>query len=332
MSLNRSNASTPSNGKPRLLDQVRNALRVRHLALSTEKTYVDWIRRFILFHNKRHPLEMGKEEIGAFLTHLAVEGKVSSSTQNQALSALLFLYRHVLEKEFGWLEDVVRAKTDKRVPEVFNHQEALAVLANLDGVHWLIGKLLYGSGTRVMETLRLRVKDLDFTRLQITVRDTKGNTDRYTLLPRTLIEPLKEHLTHVEQQHQAAMRAGYGGVELPYALARKYPQATYSWQWQYLFPAPQPSVDPRSKVRRRHHLHASTFARAMKQALRKAGLAKHAGAHTFRHSFATRLLERGQDIRSVQELLGHKDVRTTQIYTHVLKKNAWAVQSPADEV
>jgi len=220
------------------------------------------------------------------------------------------------------------------VPEVFAHQEALAVLANLHGVNWLIGKFLYGSGTRVMETLRLRTKDffLDFTRLQITVRDIKGNTDRYTLLPRTLIEPLKEHLTSVELQHQVAMRAGYGGAELPYALARKYPQSTFSWQWQYVFPAPRASVDPRSGVRRRHHLHASTFARAMKQALRKAGLTKHAGAPTFRHSFATRLLERGQDIRSVQQLLGHKDVRTTQIYTHVLKQNAWAVQSPADEV
>jgi integron integrase len=215
--------------KPRLLDQVRAAVRVRHMALSTEKAYAHWIRRFILFHNKRHPAEMGKQEVSDFLTHLAVEGKVASSTQNQALAALLFLYRVVLEQEFGWLEDVVRAKRPRRIPVVFTHQEALAVLANLEGVHWLIGKLLYGSGLRVTECLRLRVKDLDFARLQITVRDTKSGRDRFTMLPRTTIEPLKERLNEVRKSHEVAMQQGYGGVELPLALMRKYPKASYEW-------------------------------------------------------------------------------------------------------
>jgi integron integrase len=317
--------------KPKLLDRVREAARVRHMALSIENTYVGWIRRFILYHDKRHPVEMGQREVSDFLTHLAVDGNVSASTQNQALSALLFLYRTVLERDFGWLDDVVRAKRDVRVPVVFTHQEAMGVLANLDGVHWIIGKLLYGSGLRVMECLRLRTKDLDFTRAQITVRETKGRQDRLSLLPRTLIEPMQEQLGSVRSAHEAAMRAGFGGVELPFALQKKYPNATYAWDWQYVFRAAKPSVDPRSGVRRRHHIDPSSFRRAMTQAVRKMGLTKHATAHTFRHSFATRLLEKGQDIRTVQELLGHKDVRTTQIYTHVLNQNAWAIRSPVDE-
>jgi len=302
------------------------------MALSTEKAYVHWIRRFILFHNKRHPLEMGKDEVGAFLTHLAVDGKVAASTQNQALAALLFLYRVVLEKEFGWLEDVVRAKRPRRVPAVFTHEEAGAVLANLDGVNWLVAKVLYGSGMRVMECLRLRVKDLEFTRMQITVRDTKGGQDRFTLFPQTVKEPLREHLVLVRKMHQHAMREGYGGVEMPDALDRKYPNAQFSWEWQYVFPADKPSIDPRSGARRRHHIYPTTFGRALGRAVRKARIAKHAGAHTLRHSFATRLLEKGSDIRTVQELLGHKDVKTTQIYTHVLKQNAWAIRSPADDL
>jgi len=304
---------TPS-GKPKLLDRVRHEIRVRHMALSTERLYVNWIRRFILFHHKRHPAEMGRAEVSAFLTHLAVDGKVASSTQNQALSALLFLYREVLEQEFGWLNDVVRAKPSGHVPVVLTHAEARTILALLDGLNWLIGKILYGSGLRILECLRLRVKDLDFARLQISVHDTKGKQDRFTMLPRSVLAPLEEHLKRVRAAHEQAMRAGYGGVELPFALAQKYPRATYEWGWQYVFPAPQPSVDPRSGVRRRHHVDPTGFGRAVKQALQKAGISKHATAHTFRHSCATRLLEKGRDIRTVQELLGHQDVRTTQIY------------------
>ena len=322
---------TPS-GKPKLLDRVRNEIRVRHMALSTERLYVNWIRRFIYFHHVRHPAEMGKAEVSAFLTHLAVDGQVSSSTQNQALSALLFLYRKVLQQEFGWLDDVVRAKRSGHIPVVLTHAEARTVLALLNGLNWLIGKILYGSGLRIMECLRLRVKDLDFVRMQISVHDTKGKQDRFTMLPRSVVAALQEHLKRVRAAHEQAMREGYGGVELPYALAQKYPKATYEWDWQYVFPAPQPSVDPRSGVRRRHHIDPTGFGRAVKQALGKAGINKHATAHTFRHSFATRLLEKGRDIRTVQELLCHQDVRTTQIYTHVLETNSWAIESPADEV
>ena len=319
-------------GKPKLLDRVRHALRVRHLARSTEKTYVYWTRRFILHHHKRHPLDMGKQEVEAFLTHLAVDRHVSASTQNQALSALLFLYREVLERDFGWLDHVVRAKRPKRIPAVFTHAQSIAILDRLRGVHWLVSKLLYGSGLRGIEALRLRVKDLDFDRLQITIRDAKGQKDRVTILPKTIVEPLKEHLVKVRRLHEQAMRDGYGGVELPDALARKYPGAPFEWGWQYVFPAARPSIDPRSGVRRRHHLDRSSIQRAVRKAMREAGINKHAGLHTFRHSFATRLLEQGTDIRTVQELLGHNDVKTTQIYTHVLNRNSWAIRSPADEV
>ncbi|MBI2478222.1 MAG: integron integrase [Planctomycetia bacterium] len=322
----------PETGKPKLLDQVRNHCRLRHLALSTEQQYVNWIRRFILFHNKRHPLEMGKTEVSAFLTHLAVEGQVAASTQNQALSALLFLYRHVLEKEFGWLDDVVRAKKPKRLPVVYTVDEARMMLDEFVGRRWLIGMQLYGGGLRLMECLRLRVKDLDFERLQVIVRDGKGEKDRVTLLPEAVVEPLKKHLEQVRQQHERALRDGYGGVELPYALARKYPNAAREWGWQYVFPADEPSVDPRSRVRRRHHLDASYMQKAVRAAVLKLELHKPAGCHTFRHSFATHLLADGVDIRTIQELLGHNDVRTTQIYTHVLKLNGYGVKSPADKL
>lgn len=318
-------------GKPKLLDRVRHAVRVRHMARSTEKAYVYWCRRYILYHNKRHPLEMGKQEVEAFLTHLAVDQHVAASTQNQAFSALLFLYRTVLQREFGWLEDVVRAKRPKRIPAVFTHAESTAILHRLRGVDWLVCKLLYGSGVRGIEALRLRVKDLDFGRLQITIRDGKGQKDRVTILPKTIVEPLKKHLARVRHSHEQAMRDGFGGVELPEALARKYPRAPLEWGWQYVFPAAKPSIDPRSGARRRHHVDRSSIQRAVRKAMRDAGIHKHAGLHTFRHSFATRLLEQGTDIRSVQELLGHKDVRTTQIYTHVLNQNAWAIRSPADD-
>jgi integron integrase len=321
----------PDARKPKLLDQVRECCRVRHMALKTEYAYVGWIRRFILFHHKRHPMEMGEKEVTEFLTHLAVAGHVAASTQNQALSALLFLYRNVLKREFGWLDSVVRAKKPKRLPVVFSPEEAMAVLRQLQGVRWLMGVLLYGAGLRLEECLRLRVKDLDFERRQVAVRDAKGQKDRVTLLPGVMVDALKEHLVRVRQQHERALREGYGGVELPYALQRKYPQADREWGWQYVFPAERPSRDPRSGAWRRHHYDSSFLQKAVRVAIRRAGITKHAGCHTFRHSFATHLVADGVDIRTVQELLGHKDVKTTQIYTHVLKLNGFAVRSPADK-
>jgi len=257
---------------------------------------------------------------------------VAASTQNQALSALLFLYREVLAREFGWLDDVVRAKKPKRLPVVFSPEEARAIIAELAGVRWLMRMQLYGGGLRLMECVRLRVKDVDFERLQVTVRDGKGEKDRVTLLPQTIIEPLKQHLDRVRGAHERALREGYGGVELPYALACKYPQADREWGWQYVYPADRPSIDPRSGARRRHHLDPSFLQKAVRAAIRKLEIKKHAGCHTFRHSFATHLLADCVDIRAVQELPGHKDLRTTQIYTHVLKLNAYAVRSPADKL
>ena len=247
----------PQPGQPKLLYRVRARCRLRHLAINTENTDVAWIRRYILFHNKRHPLEMGAPEVTGFLTHLAVEGHVAASTQNQALSALLFLYREVLEREFGWLDEVVRAKKPKRLPVVFTPDEAMAVIQELQGVRWLMGLQLYGGGLRLNECLRLRVKDLDFEHLQVTVREGKGDKDRITLLPEAVIQPLKQHLVHVRSEHERAVQAGYGGVELPYALARKYPHADREWGWQYVYPSAQPSIDPRSGARRRHHLDPS---------------------------------------------------------------------------
>jgi integron integrase len=315
---------------PKLLDQVRHRLRLKHHAASTEKQYVSWIRRFILYHDKRHPRELGRKDIERFLTHLAVERNVASSTQNQALAALLFLYREVLEQPFEWLEDVVRAKKPKRLPVVFSKPEAEAVLLQLNGLNWIMAMLLYGSGLRLKECLRLRVKDLDFEQLEITVRDGKGAKDRVTILPRRVVTPLQEHLATVRQQHEIAIQSGYGGTYLPAALEQKYPRASLEWPWQYVFPAKHPSRDPRSGTYRRHHLGESVLQGAVKQAIARAKIQKHAGCHTFRHSFATQLLAAGTDIRTVQELLGHQDVRTTQIYTHVLGTNRAAVRSPAD--
>lgn len=318
--------------KPRLLDQVRNEIRVRHMSLSTEKAYVDWIRRFILFHGKRHPKEMGKAEVSSFLTHLAVDRQVASSTQNQALSALLFLYRQVLEEDFGWLDGVVRARHPKRLPTVLTHDEARSLIALLNGLPWLLAKLLYGSGMRVIEALRLRVKDLDFERLQVNVYEGKGDKDRRTMLPKSLVAPLQQQLDYVRIQHDRAMNDGFGGVELPHALSRKYPNAEFELGWQYVFPASTPSRDPRSGKFRRHHRDRSVLSKSLRRAALRLGLKTHVGPHTLRHSFATRLLEQAYDIRTVQELLGHKDVQTTQIYTHVLKSNSWAIRSPADDL
>jgi integron integrase len=314
----------------RLLDEVREQIRVRHYSYRTEKCYVEWIKRFILFQNKRHPRTMGAPEVSAFLTDLAVTRKVTAATQNQALAALLFLYKHVLNVELPWINSMVRATKPQRLPVVLSQKEARAVVSNLSGVYWLIGSLLYGSGLRLLEALRLRVKDIDLEYRQLLVRDGKGAKDRATMLPQALVAPLRVHLDRVRERHLNAVKAGYGGVELPYALDRKYPNAHLELGWQYVFPAPGASVNPRSGVRCRHHIHEKSVQRAVQAAVRAAGILKPASPHTFRHSFATHLLERGYDIRTVQELLGHKDVTTTQIYTHVMQKGANAVRSPMD--
>lgn len=316
--------------KPRLLDQVRERCRVKHYSIRTEKSYVDWIRRFILFHSKRHPSDMGKAEIESFLTDLAVRGHVAASTQNQALAALLFLYKEVLQLELPWLDDVTRAKRPPKLPVVLTQTEARALLAQLDGVHHLVAALLYGSGLRLMEAIRLRVQDVDFERLEITVRSGKGNKDRRTMLPRSLVEPLRAQLDRVRVFHEQDLKYGVGPVYLPYALERKYPNAGHELAWQYLIAASKPAIDPRSGVIRRHHIGEKAFQRAIKNAVRAAGINKPATSHSLRHTFATQLLESGYDIRTVQELLGHKDVRTTQIYTHVLNRGGNAVRSPLD--
>ena len=318
--------------KPRLLDLVRDRIRVKHYSLRTEQAYIQWIKRFILFHGKRHPKAMAAPEVEAFLSHLATEKNVSASTQSQALSALLFLYREVLGIELPWLENLTRAKKPQRLPVVLTVAEVKAVLVRLDGRNALMANLLYGAGLRLMEVLRLRVKDLDFEMRQITVRDGKGFKDRVTRLPESLIEPLQRYLQKVKDIHQADLRAGFGAVSLPYALERKYPNVGWEWGWQYVFPASQRSIDPYSGKERRHHLDEKVLQRASKRAVRDAGITKPASCHSLRHSFATHLLQSGYDIRTVQELLGHKDVSTTMIYTHVLNKGGRGVTSPLDRL
>lgn len=316
--------------RPRkLLDQVRDAIRLKHYSYRTEQSYVGWIRRYILFHNKQHPKDMGGAEVEAFLTYLAVQGHVSASTQNQAFSALLFLYRNVLNQELGAL-DAVRAKRSNYLPTVLTKGEVRSILQNIAGVHGLVIKVLYSSGLRLSEGLSLRIKDIDFAQRQIVARDTKGNESRVTMLADSLIEPLQEHLCKVKRLHQLDLDQGYGSVYLPFALERKYPHADRAWIWQFVFPSTGRSRDPRSGAIRRHHLHESGVQKALKQAVRAAGIAKRIGCHTFRHSFATHLLEDGYDIRTVQELLGHKDVKTTMIYTHVLNRGGRGVRSPLD--
>jgi len=322
-----SNLVSPN--KPRLLDRVRAAIRTKHYSIRTEEAYIQWIKRFILFHNKRHPAEMDDKEIGEFLSHLAVKGNVAASTQNQALCAIVFLYKQVLKKEIGDLE-LVWAKKPQRLPEVFTPDEVDQVLNQWKDVFGLMGILMYGAGLRLIECLRLRVKDIDFTYKKITVREGKGAKDRVTMLPELSISPLQKHLEKVKEQHDKDLHEGFGTVYLPYALAKKYPNANKEWGWQYLFPASQLSIDPRSGVKQRHHFDESAVQKAVKQAIRAAGITKHASCHTFRHSFATHLLEAGYDIRTVQELLGHEDVNTTMIYTHVLNKGTIRVSSPAD--
>jgi integron integrase len=315
---------------PRLLDRVRERIRYKHYSLRTEESYVQWIRRFVLFHGKRHPSEMGAPEVEAFLTSLAVEGNVAASTQNQARSALLFLYKEVLGSELPWLDNVEQAKKPRRLPVVLNEDEVRSVLASLDGVAWLAAALLYGAGLRLMECLRLRVQDIDFKRREILVRDGKGFKDRVTMLPAKVATRLQQHLVTVKAAHETDLAEGFGEVYLPYALERKYPNADKSLGWQYVFPAAKRSLDPRSGKVRRHHLDGQAIQRAVKQAVVRAGIVKAATPHTLRHSFATHLLQNGQDIRTVQELLGHEDVQTTMIYTHVLNRGGRGVTSPLD--
>jgi len=313
-----------------LLDQVRDAIRLKHYSIRTEKAYVSWIKRYILFHTKRHPNEMGSAEIEAFLTYLAVDQHVAASTQNQALSALLFLYREVLRKELDLSINSVRAKKPKRLPTVLTKEEVRKVIGHLSGTHRLMVSLLYGSGLRLMECVRLRVKDIDFAQRQIIVRDGKGMEDRVTMLPESLIAPLQEHLQRVKRLHEEDLARGYGSVYLPFALERQYPNADREWICQYVFPSGRLSKDPRTGIMRRHHVHESGLQKAVRKAASSAGINKRVTCHTFRHSFATHLLEAGYDIRPVQELLGHKDVKTTMIYTHVLNRGGLAVRSPLD--
>ncbi|HRC73412.1 MAG TPA: integron integrase [Candidatus Competibacter sp.] len=311
---------------------MRDKIRLKHYSIRTEQAYVDWIRRFILFHGKRHPAEMGPSEVEAFLTHLAVRGKVATSTQNQARSALLFLYKDVLGQQLPWLDNVEQAKRPQRLPVVLTHAEVKAVLDRLGGTHRLMANLLYGTGMRLMEGVRLRVKDIDLGRREILVRDGKGGKDRVTPLPALLVEPLHAHLAHVKTLHDEDLKAGYGAVYLPDALARQYPNAEREWGWQYVFPARQLSADPRSGITRRHHADEKGVQRAMQKAAHETGLSKAATPHTLRHSFATHLLMAGYDIRTVQELLGHSDVRTTMIYTHALNRGGKGVVSPLDKL
>jgi integron integrase len=322
----------PAPRPPRLLDRVRDAVRARHYSRRTEKAYVAWIRRYILFHGKRHPSEMGAPELTRYLSVLAVEGNVAASTQNQALSALLFLYREVLKQEVPWLDEVVRARRPARLPVVLTRDEVRAVLRQLRGTPRLMAILLYGSGLRLLECARLRVQDVDFERHQIIVRAGKGDKDRTTTLPTIISAESARHLDVVKKQHDLDLRQGAGWVELPWALARKYPNAGREWAWQWVFPATRFYVDRKTGQRRRHHLHESVVQRAVKDAVRHAGIPKRATCHTLRHSFATHLLEDDRDIRTVQELLGHRDVSTTMINTHVLNRGPAGVRSPADRM
>lgn len=317
---------------PRLLDQMRQAMRSRHYSRRTEESYCNWAKRFIFFNKLKHPKEMGETEINVFLSRLAIEGKISASTQNQALSALLFLYRHVLKRPVGDFGDVVRARKTTRLPVVMTREEVKAVMGNLHGQAWLAACLMYGAGLRLNECVSLRVQDVDFGVNQITVCSGKGSKDRVTMLPQAARQPLIEHLRRVKSIHDKDLAEGYGRVSLPHALARKYPYAACEWRWQFVFPQKTRWTNPRTRQQGRYHMDESIVQKAVKIAVRDAGLVKRASCHTFRHSFATHLLESGYDIRTVQELLGHKDVRTTMVYTHVLNRGGKGVRSPMDAV
>jgi integron integrase len=316
--------------EPKLLDRMRAAVRARHYSRRTEESYVGWVKRFILFHGKRHPSVMGADEVNKFLTSLAVDGKVAAATQNQALSALLFLYRHVLNEPLPWIDGIVRARRPQRVPVVLTPDEVRALIEQMDGVAKLVALLLYGGGLRLLEGLRLRVKDLNFARGELFIRDPKGKRDRITILPQAAIAPLRDHLEYVKSVHAKDLAAGFGSVALPTALARKFPAAPREWIWQWVFPATSRWRHEPTGFERRHHLHESVIQKAVHKAAQAASLGKRVTCHTLRHSFATHLLERGQDIRTVQELLGHRDVKTTMIYTHVLRLGAKGVRSPLD--
>jgi len=313
-----------------LIEKTRDILRIRHYSLRTEYSYIRWIRDFARYHNYRDPKELNKEHVTAYLSYLAKERNVAGSTQNQALAAILFLYQNVIEQQIGWLDDVERAQKPKPIPVVLSRAEVKSVLSQIDGTPWIMANLLYGSGLRLSECLRLRVKDVDFHYNQIIVRDTKGRKDRVTMLPRSLKAHLHKHLQRVKELHTIDLREGFGAVHLPYALKRKYPNADKDWSWQYVFPAKHRANDPRTGVLRRHHVHDSVLQRAVQMAVRKAGINKPASCHTLRHSFATHMLESGSDIRTVQELLGHKEVETTMIYTHVINKGGRGSTSPLD--
>ena len=315
---------------PRLVDQFRHAIRLRHYSLRTERAYLDWIRRYIVFHGRRHPRELGPSHMTAFLSSLATDRHVSASTQNQALSALLFLYREVLRMELPWLQEVVRARRPRHLPVVLTHREAHDVLAGMQGMNALIAKLMYGTGMRLMECLRLRVKDIELVRREVVVRQGKGAKDRITMFPATLVDEMSAHLLDVRKVYEADRKNEIAGVELPEAYAIKNPSAATSWAWHWVFPQDHVSTDPRTGIRRRHHVFDQTFQRALKRAAAEAGIVKPLSSHTLRHSFATHLMEAGYDIRTVQELLGHRDVSTTMIYTHVLNRGGRGVVSPLD--
>jgi len=316
--------------KPSLLEQIRNRIRLQHKSLRTEEAYIYWIKRFIYFHQKKHPSTLGAKEVEQFLTSLAVDDEVSASTQNQAFNALCYLYSDILRIDLGDLGQVVRSDKPRRLPTVFTKQEVEQILHHLHGTAWLEGSLLYGSGMRLLECLRLRVKDVDFAQNQIIIREGKGNVDRVTVLPSRVIDKLKNQIRKVSDLHEEDLEAGFGEVKLPFAIDRKYPKAAKEFGWQYVFPSSRRSKDEKSGKMMRHHVDESTFQRAFMTALRTTRIPKHGGPHSLRHSFATHLLERGYDIRTVQELLGHKDVRTTMIYTHVLNRGGLAVLSPLD--
>jgi len=317
---------------PRLAERFHSAMRARHYSERTEKAYWQWVTRYLRYHGMRHPDEMGEDEINAFVTHLAVDLDVSASTQTQALSAVLFLYRRVLDRDVGEMPGLVRARGSDHLPVVFTRGEVQAVFAELQGQFRLMAQVMYGAGLRLNECLRLRVQDVDFERNEILVRDGKGAKDRVTMLPEALRGPLKDQLRQAKVVHESDLSAGWGRVVLPDALSRKYPNAPAEWRWQWVFPQERRWTNPRTGAQGRHHVHATLVQRAMKDAIRRAGIPKNAGAHTLRHSFATQLLESGYDIRTIQELLGHKDVRTTMVYTHVLNRGGRGVRSPLDGI